>query len=660
MDIGKYNDYMLAFNKGRNFTLNYPAKNITKYLYIDTKGTCNNITFDVYNNNSQPELANNITINCFYPRHFTISFEKNNNYYINISVNSNYNRMIRMGFYFLENDKDIIEIKDFNTDIKYVYTSYKYESFFNFTIKYFFINVENIASSGLIGYNIYDPFNSINYVYSLKLYNHYNISELPKSYEISDYDYETNWLTTLEEDPMILINKFSYMKGIILKIKTLFVKEDEVNLYNEMVIYLYPKKIFYIKENEKLNYTQLLTKNVFYLKDLNKNAIMKSNLNYFTLLQPSRKIIKAKSYLFNSSHYRNGIIFELPISENASIEFKLVNNSEIIFLTNPELMYLCNDNIEEEKYISLPYMTNFNILFGDLEIYEINVTSLKNLDEIYNDSYLENYNSLKRYNNYYSYKDEQYFYKLKCKNYSLLKYEYFIEPYINENATMNKYNKKLILDFSVFKQRKITFESNLSVYIGIINTEESNSNKNITLDISYNNEDYSLNIQKEIFFNEVKQNDILIIKKPDKNIYVYINAMYNYELQTIKPLEYQDSGIFIFERNISEEYDVLIYVSNFMNIIGKYTLLYGNPKNYEYNQLIYHKMEITNNPYKYIKEDDKTKYFFILYQTYPYEVSLNIDKSIKINLSLNKLIYINKYKMENLILKFPKINNEAK
>ena len=62
-------------------------------------------------------------------------------------------------------------------------------------------------------------------------------------------------------------------------------------------------------------------------------------------------------------------------------------------------------------------MTNFNILFGDVEIYEINVTSLKNLDEIYNDSYLVNYNRLKRYNNYYSYKDEQYFYKLKCKNY---------------------------------------------------------------------------------------------------------------------------------------------------------------------------------------------------------------------------------------------------
>ena len=217
---------------------------------------------------------------------------------------------------------------------------------------------------------------------------------------------------------------------------------------------------------------------------------------------------------------------------------------------------------------------------------------------------------------------------------------------------MNEYSKKL--------QRKIIFESNLSVYISIINIEESNLNENITLDISYNNEDYSLNIQKEILFNEVKQNDILIIKKPDKNIYVYIKAIYNYELQTLKPLKYQDTTIFIFERNISEEYDVLIYIYNYLNIFGRYSIFYGNPKNYEYNQLIHYKMEITNNPYKYLKENDKTKYFFMFYRTYPHEVPLNIDKSIKINMPLNKLFHINKYYMENLKLKFPKINNETK
>jgi len=187
---------MLAFKKGMNFTLNYPAKNITKYLYIDTKGICVNITFYVYNNNSEPELVNNITIDCFYHNYFNISFEENNNYFINISVNSSYNRMIRMGFYFLEIDKDIIEIKDFNTDIKYIYTSY--ESLSSFTTKYFFINVENITSSGLIGYNIYDPFNSIKYAYFLIFYEHYNINELPKGYEISDYDREAICLTTLE------------------------------------------------------------------------------------------------------------------------------------------------------------------------------------------------------------------------------------------------------------------------------------------------------------------------------------------------------------------------------------------------------------------------------------------------------------------------------
>ena len=70
-------------------------------------------------------------------------------------------------------------------------------------------------------------------------------------------------------------------------------------------------------------------------------------------------------------------------------------------------MYLCKDNIEEEKYIYLPFMTNFNILFGKIEIYEINVTSLNSLDEIFNDDYLEVYNSLKRYNDYNTNKDER-------------------------------------------------------------------------------------------------------------------------------------------------------------------------------------------------------------------------------------------------------------
>ena len=52
-------------------------------------------------------------------------------------------------------------------------------------------------------------------------------------------------------------------------------------------------------------------------------------------------------------------------------------------------------------------MTNFNILFGKIEIYEINVTSLNSLDEIFNDDYLEVYNSLKRYNDYNTNKDER-------------------------------------------------------------------------------------------------------------------------------------------------------------------------------------------------------------------------------------------------------------
>ena len=52
--------------------------------------------------------------------------------------------------------------------------------------------------------------------------------------------------------------------------------------------------------------------------------------------------------------------------------------------------------ILKKKNISLSYLTNFNNLFGDLEIYEINVTSLKNLNEFYDENYLEKYNSQKK------------------------------------------------------------------------------------------------------------------------------------------------------------------------------------------------------------------------------------------------------------------------
>ena len=140
-----------------------------------------------------------------------------------------------------------------------------------------------------------------------------------------------------------------------------------------------------------------------------------------------------------------------------------------------------------------------------MEIYEINVTSLKSLDEIYNESYLEDYKSLKRYYDYYTKKEEHYFYKLKCTNYSLLKYENNFALFNDENITIDEYKPKLILDFSLFKQKNIKFISDLALYIGILDTTVLNNNENFTLNISFNNVDYSLNIQNETFFKDVKK-----------------------------------------------------------------------------------------------------------------------------------------------------------
>ena len=66
---------------------------------------------------------------------------------------------------------------------------------------------------------------------------------------------------------------------------------------------------------------------------------MKSNLDYFTLLYPERKIIKSKSYLFHTNLNKNNFtIFELQISENALIELQFVNKTKIDILTNPDFM----------------------------------------------------------------------------------------------------------------------------------------------------------------------------------------------------------------------------------------------------------------------------------------------------------------------------------
>ena len=655
MNIGKYDDYMLSFRSSKNFTFIYQAQNITKYLNIEARGNCDDIIYNFYNNNEiKPELIFTTTKNCSLIQYLNLTFLENNNYSLNIIVNSNNDKLVRMLFYFLDNDKYIKEVKSNNVEIKYSYVGFRIQTLPVVTDRFFFINIENIPINELISYNIYEPFNPNYYQYSYKFYKDYNFSELPKKYQIENFDYESNFLT-IEENPMIFIHKNIDAKGLLLSIESFTIEDKEINLYNELIMYLYPKNLFYINESETFNYTKLLTKNVFYLYNLSDNLLMKSNLDYFKILYPKRKVIKSKSYLFDSS--KKNYIFEIQISEKASVELKFINYLDIISLENPDFLYLCDDNIEEEKYIYLPYMTDFTVLFGNMEIYEINVTSLKSLDEIYNESYMEGYNILKRYSDYYSNKEEQYFYKLKCTSYSLLKYEDNFVPYNGENITINEYKPKVILDFSLYNQKNINFINDLALYIGIIDTTELNSNKNFTLNVSFNNEPYSLNIQNEIFFKDVKKNDILTIKKLNKNIYIYIKTVYNHTINKFGALKEETSGIFIFERNIPEEFGVLISTSPTYVDHGNFSFFYGNPKNFEYNQLINHDMEITINPYKYIKDDDKKKLFFLVH---PYFSLLKIIKLCNIKAGLNQLFYVVKNYEDNLRIKLPKIYKEKK
>ena len=129
------------------------------------------------------------------------------------------------------------------------------------------------------------------------------------------------------------------------------------------------------------------------------------------------------------------------------------------------------------------------------------------------------------------------------------------------------------------------------------------------MNFTINNISYFINNQNDIFYQEVKINDILIIEKPDKNIHVYIKTFKNYSIETFRPLNTTSSGLYLFDRNVTEEYNTLIYLTGYYSY-GEYSIFYGNPNNYEFNQLINYELEIPINPYKYLKEDDKNKYFF--------------------------------------------------
>jgi len=85
---------------------------------------------------------------------------------------------------------------------------------------------------------------------------------------------------------------------------------------------------------------------------------------------------------------------------------------------------------------------------------------------------------------------------------------------------MDMYHTKLILDFNLYEQKIIKFIDDLSLYIGILNKDDSNNIENFSLDVSFNNVNYSINIQNETFFKEEKKGDVLIIRKPYNNIYI--------------------------------------------------------------------------------------------------------------------------------------------
>ena len=649
LDIGKYNEYILLFEESKNIILNYNAKNINQYLYIESKGNCEFISYYIYKNNTRPELIEEINNRCILIQKFITLFNESDNYYINMTINTN--KIVRIVLYYLNNNKYIIPVKDVLTDINYGYLSLHGVNIEVPDYKFFFINIENVPDGQLFGYHIFEQFNSNNYKIGLKYYEDYNISEMPYGYDIKDYYYVDRWDKKMREEPFIFLRKYSGIKGLLLKIESLIDRDDGEGMYNEMIIYLHSKNIIEITENKVLNSSKLIPKNVYYLKsDITNNLIIKTNLDYFTILNPKMEIIKSKGYLFNFKKY--SYIMQFQNKENAFVEMRFVNDSKILKPNSPEFMFLCKDNTYEEKYIYLPYMTYFNILYGDIEIYDINITSLNNLDDFYNENYMKNYSSIKRYNDYSKFKEEQYFYKIKCTKNSLIKYENSFISYIDENITMNSQNKKLILDFSKFIKKTITFKLDLPLYIGILESPELK--EDWTLNFTLNNIRHFINNKNDIFFKEVKINDILIIEKPDKNIHVYIKTFNNYSIGTFKPSSIKSPGLYIFDKNVKDEYDTLIYLTEYDNDSkGKYSLFYGNPKNYEYNELINYEMEISNNPYKYLKVDDINKYFFLIYENYSYNSEMKIIKINQSKMILNKLIFVENNYNEIMRIKLP-------
>ena len=247
-DIGKYNDYIFAFEGTKEINFNYPAKNIHHYIYIKRKGKIEYINYSIFKNNtnSDAELVFNYTDRSSLPQYFNVSLLENNDYYIKVSIKSKY--MIRFVIYFLDNMKNIIPIKDHLTDIKYGDTSFDGVNIYGPVYFYFFINLEKASLNELIGYKIFDPFNSQNLRYAYKYYSDYNISGLPRGNEINNFNYDSRYERNIKDDPIIYFRMYENVKGLLLKIESYVDKDNDYTLYNENIVYLYSTQIFELKE----------------------------------------------------------------------------------------------------------------------------------------------------------------------------------------------------------------------------------------------------------------------------------------------------------------------------------------------------------------------------------------------------------------------------
>ena len=414
-NIGYYNEYVMPLKNDKDIVFYYPSQSIQKYYRQEIKANCKQALFYIYENNINSTAVHKKNYTGNGIGYDSYLFKSGIDYYIKLSIkSSSFNRILLS---FSGNDKNITKISG---DFSYSFIRFDYS-------KYLFLNIEKIELNDVIAFNIKESSTFVDYTYSYKLYSHYDINELPNSEEIKDYDYEKPELSRLKND-IIAIEKIKDAKGLLIKINTKYQSWTRLEYY-EMKIHLYKTKLNFIKSNTNIDYYSLINTNLVYLsKNLGKNIIMKSNLNYFNIISPNNEKVISQNYLFDINENQTYFVIEFEKNRTAFIELKLLDFSYFLSLKSPDFLFLCNSN-EDEKYIYLPYMTSFNVLYGDLFIYDIDVNKLSSLDYFEDENYMEEYNYEQRYDYNSKRIEEKIFYKIKCTSNSLLKYENAREPW---------------------------------------------------------------------------------------------------------------------------------------------------------------------------------------------------------------------------------------